>query len=67
MPSEAGGAIASVEVHHRLRRRRWEIIKLRNVESDDPSKVEEACRIAGSPMPGLEIETLDVRMDKRGW
>ena len=34
---------------------------------NDPSKVEEACRLAGMPMPGLEIETLDVRMDKRGW
>ena len=33
----------------------------------DSSKVEEACRMAGEPMPGLEIETLDVRMDKRGW
>ena len=33
----------------------------------DPSKVEEACMMAGEPMAGLEIETLDVRMDKRGW
>ena len=34
---------------------------------NDSSKVEEASRMAGEPMPGLEIETLDVRMDKRGW
>jgi pyridoxal 5'-phosphate synthase pdxS subunit len=44
-----------------------EAIVLAAHHHNDPSKVEEACRIAGSPMPGLEIETLDVRMDKRGW
>ena len=44
-----------------------EAIVLAAHHHNDSSKVEEACRIAGSPMPGLEIETLDVRMDKRGW
>jgi len=35
---------------------------------NDPVKVAEACAMmAGKPMDGLEIETLDVRMDQRGW
>ena len=34
----------------------------------DPNKVAEAsAMMAGRPMDGLEIETLDVRMDQRGW
>ncbi len=44
-----------------------EAIVLAAHHHNDSSKVEEACRMAGTPMPGLEIETLDVRMDKRGW
>lgn len=44
-----------------------EAIVLAAHHHNDSSKVEEACRMAGTPMQGLEIETLDVRMDKRGW
>ncbi|MEE3083265.1 MAG: pyridoxal 5'-phosphate synthase lyase subunit PdxS [Candidatus Thermoplasmatota archaeon] len=35
---------------------------------NDPAKIAEAsAMMAGRPMDGLEIETLDVRMDQRGW
>ena len=35
---------------------------------DDADKIAEASgMMAGKPMEGLEIETLDVRMDQRGW
>ena len=34
---------------------------------NDPKIVAEASRMIGEPMPGLEIETLEVRMDQRGW
>ena len=33
----------------------------------DSRKVAEACRMTGEAMPGLEIETLGVHMEKRGW
>ncbi|DAC22971.1 MAG TPA: hypothetical protein HA345_04625, partial [Candidatus Thalassarchaeaceae archaeon] len=33
----------------------------------DAGKVAEACQMIGEAMPGLEIETLDVHMEKRGW
>jgi pyridoxal biosynthesis lyase PdxS len=34
----------------------------------DSEKIAEAsAMMAGRPMDGLEIETLDVRMDQRGW
>jgi len=32
----------------------------------DSSKVAEASAMMATPMPGLEIETLDVRMEERG-
>ena len=35
---------------------------------DDATKIAEAsAMMAGKPMEGLEIESLDVRMDQRGW
>ena len=35
---------------------------------DDAAKIAEAsAMMAGKPMEGLEIESLDVRMDQRGW
>ena len=34
---------------------------------DDPSKVTEASTMVGEAMQGLEIEKLDVKMEKRGW
>ncbi len=34
---------------------------------DDPSKVTEASTMVGEAMQGLEIENLDVKMEKRGW
>ncbi len=34
---------------------------------NDPSKVTEASAMMASPMPGLEIENLDVRLEDRGW
>ena len=33
----------------------------------DSAKVAEACRMSGEAMAGLEIETLGVHMEKRGW
>ena len=33
---------------------------------NDPAKIAEASTMMGNPMPGLEIESLDVRMDQRG-
>ncbi len=33
----------------------------------DADSVAEASRMIGEAMPGLEIETLDVRMEERGW
>ena len=34
---------------------------------DDPAKITEACSMVGEAMPGLEIETLDVKLENRGW
>ena len=34
---------------------------------DDPSKVTEASTMVGEAMQGLEIETLDVKLENRGW
>lgn len=48
-------------------RRTAEAIVLAAHHHNDSAKVEEACKMAGTAMPGLEIETLDVRMDQRGW
>jgi len=44
-----------------------EAIVLATHRFQDPDSVAEASRMIGEPMPGLEIETLDVRMEKRGW
>ena len=33
---------------------------------NDPEKIAEASAMMANPMPGLEIESLDVRMDQRG-
>ncbi len=34
---------------------------------NDPEKISEASTMVGEAMPGLEIESLDVKMEKRGW
>ena len=34
---------------------------------ENPEIVAEASAMIGEPMPGLEIETLDVRLEERGW
>ncbi len=34
---------------------------------EDPSVVVEACKMVGDAMPGLEIESLEVRLEDRGW
>ncbi len=34
---------------------------------NDPAIVSEACSMIGEAMPGLEIETLEVRLEERGW
>tara|TARA_B100000927_G_scaffold12597_1_gene10018 strand:+ start:8078 stop:9082 length:1005 start_codon:yes stop_codon:yes gene_type:complete len=34
---------------------------------NDPQVVSEACSMVGEAMPGLEIESLDVRLEERGW
>jgi len=44
-----------------------EAIVLATHRYQDPDSVAEASRMIGEPMPGLEIETLDVRMENRGW
>ena len=44
-----------------------EAIVLATHRYQDPDSVAEASRMIGEAMPGLEIETLDVRMEKRGW
>ena len=44
-----------------------EAIVLATHHFEDPSVVAEASAMIGEPMPGLEIETLDVRMEDRGW
>lgn len=44
-----------------------EAIVLATHHFEDPSVVAEASAMIGEPMPGLEIETLDVRLEERGW
>ena len=44
-----------------------EAIVLAAHHHSDSGKVAEACRMTGEAMPGLEIQTLDVHMEKRGW
>ena len=44
-----------------------EAIVLATHHYEDPSVVAEASAMIGEPMPGLEIETLDVRLEERGW
>jgi len=44
-----------------------EAIVLATHHCDDYSKVAEACAMTGDAMPGLEIETLQVRLEERGW
>tara|TARA_Y100001970_G_scaffold166768_1_gene204023 strand:- start:36119 stop:37108 length:990 start_codon:yes stop_codon:yes gene_type:complete len=44
-----------------------EAIVLATHHFEDASIVTEASAMIGEPMPGLEIETLDVRMEERGW
>ena len=44
-----------------------EAIVLATHHFKDPSVVAEASAMIGEPMPGLEIETLDVRLEERGW
>ena len=44
-----------------------EAIVLATHHFEDPSIVAEASTMIGEPMPGLEIETLDVRLEERGW
>ena len=44
-----------------------EAIVLATHSYNDPEAVAEASAMIGEPMPGLEIETLAVRMEDRGW
>ena len=44
-----------------------EAIVLATHHFNDPDVVSEACSLVGEAMPGLEIETLDVRLEERGW
>ena len=44
-----------------------EAIVLAAHHHSDSAKVAEACQMIGEAMPGLEIDTLDVHMEKRGW
>ena len=44
-----------------------EVIVLATHSYNDPEAVAEASAMIGEPMPGLEIETLAVRMEDRGW
>ena len=45
-----------------------EAIVLATHHYEDPSDVVlEASAMIGEPMPALEIETLDVRLEERGW
>ena len=44
-----------------------EAIVLATHRYQDADSVAEASRMRGEAMPGLEIETLDVRMEERGW
>ncbi|MED5398687.1 MAG: pyridoxal 5'-phosphate synthase lyase subunit PdxS [Candidatus Thermoplasmatota archaeon] len=44
-----------------------EAIVLATHHFDDQNVVAEASEMVGEAMPGLEIESLDVRLDERGW
>jgi pyridoxal 5'-phosphate synthase pdxS subunit len=44
-----------------------EAIVLATHHFEDPKVVGEACEMVGEAMPGLEIDTLEVRLDERGW
>ena len=44
-----------------------EAIVLATHHFNDPSIVSEACSMVGEAMPGLEIESLDIRLEERGW
>ena len=44
-----------------------EAIVLATHHFDDAEKVVEACEMTGEAMPGLDIETLEVRLESRGW
>ena len=44
-----------------------EAIVLATHHFEDPSVVAEASAMIGEPMPGLEIDTLAVRLEERGW
>ena len=48
-------------------KRTAEAIVLAAHHHSDSAKVAEACQMIGEAMPGLEIDTLDVHMEKRGW
>ncbi|MBT4407846.1 MAG: pyridoxal 5'-phosphate synthase lyase subunit PdxS, partial [Euryarchaeota archaeon] len=43
-----------------------EAIVMATAHFEDPSKITEASAMMATPMPGLEIDTLEVRMDQRG-
>ena len=48
--------------------RRQRQMCIRDSHYDDASKVAEAqAMIEGDPMKGDELETLEVRLDQRGW
>ena len=44
-----------------------EAIVLATHHFNDPSVIAEASEMVGEAMPGLEIESLEVRLDERGW
>ena len=44
-----------------------EAIVLATHHYNDPGVVSEACSMIGEAMPGLEIESLEVRLEERGW
>ena len=44
-----------------------EAIVLATHHFNDPSLVAEASNMVGEAMPGLEIESLEIRLDERGW
>ena len=44
-----------------------EAIVLATHHFEDPSVVAEASEMVGEAMPGLEIDSLEVKMDERGW
>ena len=44
-----------------------EAIVLATHHFNDPSVIAEASEMVGEAMPGLEIESLEIRLDERGW